>query len=182
MAKAQHTPDARILVGIDISKNRHEVLMFVPGRMRRRRITVLNTADKYQRLIAVLRGFELPAHARGTAQQLGQERSEGCAGHPAHVADRRGPGLPRSSGGTTSSTARGKSCPSECANGHMGCYERTHHARVDAPCCESIAPVAEQREVSSSAMRWWPMAAVHHLSRRRSCIARRCPVARRRRP
>jgi hypothetical protein len=32
MAKAQHTADARILVGIDISKNRHEVLTAVPGR------------------------------------------------------------------------------------------------------------------------------------------------------
>ena len=60
MAKAQHTPDARILVGIDISKNRHEVLIFVPGKMRRRRMTVLNTADNYHRLIAVLRGFEMP--------------------------------------------------------------------------------------------------------------------------
>jgi hypothetical protein len=60
MAKAKHTTDARILVGIDISKNRHEVLIDVPGKTRRRRMTVLNTADDYQRLIAVLRGFELP--------------------------------------------------------------------------------------------------------------------------
>jgi transposase len=60
MAKAKHTTDACILVGIDISKNRHEVLIDMPGKMRRRRMTVLNAADDYQRLIAALRGFELP--------------------------------------------------------------------------------------------------------------------------
>jgi len=60
MAKAQHTAHTRILVGIDISKNRHEVLIAVPDKTRRRRMTVLNTADDYQRLIALLRGFEMP--------------------------------------------------------------------------------------------------------------------------
>lgn len=60
MAKAEHTSDARVLVGIDISKNRHEVLIAVPGKARRRRMTVLNTADDYRRLIDVLRGFEQP--------------------------------------------------------------------------------------------------------------------------
>ena len=33
MAMAQHTTDARVLVGIDISKNRHEVLIAAPGGM-----------------------------------------------------------------------------------------------------------------------------------------------------
>ena len=60
MAKAEHTVDACILVGIDISKNRHEVLIAVPGKTRRRRMTVLNTSEDYQRLIALLRGFEMP--------------------------------------------------------------------------------------------------------------------------
>src|SRR3954471_15733026 len=60
MAMAQHTTDARVLVGIDISKNRHEVLIAVPGKTRSRRMTVLNIADDFHRLIAVLRGFELP--------------------------------------------------------------------------------------------------------------------------
>ena len=36
MAKVQHTSDARVLVGIDISKHRHEVLIAVPGKTRRR--------------------------------------------------------------------------------------------------------------------------------------------------
>lgn len=37
MAKFGHTSDARVLVGIDIPKTRHEVLIAVPGRQRRRR-------------------------------------------------------------------------------------------------------------------------------------------------
>ena len=45
MTKANHMPDARVLVGVDISKNRHDVLIAVPGRTRRRRLTVLNTAE-----------------------------------------------------------------------------------------------------------------------------------------
>jgi transposase len=60
MTKAKTTTDTRLLVGIDISKNRHEVLIGVPGKARRRRMTVLNTADDYQRLIDVLRGFGSP--------------------------------------------------------------------------------------------------------------------------
>lgn len=60
MAKAEHTSDARVMVGIDTSKNRHEVMIAVPGKARRRRMTVLNTADDYRRLIDVLRGFEQP--------------------------------------------------------------------------------------------------------------------------
>ena len=60
LAKAEHTSDARVLVGIDVSKNRHEVLIAVPGKARRRRMTVLNTVDDYLRLIDVRRGFEKP--------------------------------------------------------------------------------------------------------------------------
>lgn len=32
MAKIEHTADARVLVGIDVSKHRHEVLISVPAR------------------------------------------------------------------------------------------------------------------------------------------------------
>ena len=32
MAKVEHTSDARVLVGIDISKHRHQVLIAVPGK------------------------------------------------------------------------------------------------------------------------------------------------------
>ncbi|SOC21819.1 hypothetical protein SAMN05877831_12512 [Rhodobacter maris] len=31
MTKVEHTSDARVLVGIDISKTRHEVLIKIPG-------------------------------------------------------------------------------------------------------------------------------------------------------
>ena len=41
MAESNITMDARVLVGIDISKHRHEVLIAVPGKPRRRRMTVL---------------------------------------------------------------------------------------------------------------------------------------------
>jgi len=60
MAKIEHNQDARVLVGIDISKNRHEVLIAAPGKTRRRRMTVLNTAEDYRRLIDFLQSFERP--------------------------------------------------------------------------------------------------------------------------
>lgn len=60
MATAKHMKDARVLVGIDISKRRHDVLIAVPGKTRRRRLTVLNTAEDYERLIGTLRSFGLP--------------------------------------------------------------------------------------------------------------------------
>lgn len=60
MTKARDTTGARILVGINVSKHCHEVLIAVPGKARRGRMTVLNTAADYQRLIEALRGFELP--------------------------------------------------------------------------------------------------------------------------
>ena len=44
---AQTTP---VLVAIDISKVRHEVLIAVPGKKHRRRLTVLNQLDDFNRL------------------------------------------------------------------------------------------------------------------------------------
>ncbi len=38
-----------VLVAIDIAKARHEVLISVPGRKRRRRLTVLNQLDDFNR-------------------------------------------------------------------------------------------------------------------------------------
>jgi len=60
MAKIGDNHDARVLVGVDISKHRHEVLIAVPGKTRRRRMTILNTAEDYRRLIDLLRSFESP--------------------------------------------------------------------------------------------------------------------------
>ncbi|OCX66842.1 hypothetical protein BFP70_03960 [Thioclava sp. SK-1] len=60
MAKVEHTADARVLVGIDISKHRHEVLIAVPGKMRRRRLTITNSTDDFMQLIAILLEYSLP--------------------------------------------------------------------------------------------------------------------------
>lgn len=40
-----------VLVAIDIAKARHEVLIAVPGKKRRRRLTVLNELADFTRLI-----------------------------------------------------------------------------------------------------------------------------------
>jgi hypothetical protein len=49
-----------VLVGIDIAKHRHEVLIEAPGRTRRRRLTILNAKDDFERLVATLRGAGCP--------------------------------------------------------------------------------------------------------------------------
>ena len=60
MTKIEHTSDTRVLVGIDISKHRHEVLIAVPGKTRRRRMTITNSTDDFMRLITILREYGLP--------------------------------------------------------------------------------------------------------------------------
>lgn len=60
MTKVQHTADAPVLVGIDISKHRHEVLIAAPGKRRRRRLTITNTVDDIDRLIALLGDYNSP--------------------------------------------------------------------------------------------------------------------------
>ena len=54
---AQNPP---VLVAIDIAKARHEVLIAVPGKKRRRRLTVLNQLADFSRLIATLRDYGYP--------------------------------------------------------------------------------------------------------------------------
>ncbi len=41
------------MVAIDIAKARHEVLIAIPGKTRRRSLTVLNQLDDFNRLIAL---------------------------------------------------------------------------------------------------------------------------------
>jgi transposase len=60
MARVEHTSDARVLVGIDISKHRHEVLIAVPGKTRRRRMTITNSTNDFMRLIGILREYDVP--------------------------------------------------------------------------------------------------------------------------
>jgi len=57
MSIAQAEP---VLVAIDISKARHEVLIAVPGKKRRRRLTVLNQLDDFIRLTAALSEYGHP--------------------------------------------------------------------------------------------------------------------------
>lgn len=60
MAKIERTSDAHVLVGIDISKHRHEVLIAAPGKQRRRKLTITNALEDFRRLIAILSDFGLP--------------------------------------------------------------------------------------------------------------------------
>ena len=55
---AQNTP---VLVAVDIAKARHEVLIAVPGKKRRRRLTVLNELADFTRLIAATTGLWPPS-------------------------------------------------------------------------------------------------------------------------
>jgi len=55
-----HTNPATLLVAIDISKHRHEVLIGIPGKKRRRRMTVTNTLEDFRRLSAALASYDLP--------------------------------------------------------------------------------------------------------------------------
>ncbi len=58
---AQHpTRSDAVLVGVDIAKHRHEVLIAAPGKARRRRLTVLNTRAEFDRLVALLAEYDLP--------------------------------------------------------------------------------------------------------------------------
>ncbi len=57
---ATHSLAPTLLVAIDISKHRHEVLICIPGKTRRRRLTILNTLEDFRRLSATLGSYGLP--------------------------------------------------------------------------------------------------------------------------
>lgn len=59
MTGIQHT-SAMVLVAIDISKHRHEVLIAAPGRKRRRRLTIQNKREDFDRLTELLQGYGQP--------------------------------------------------------------------------------------------------------------------------
>ena len=60
MTKIIIARDAPVLVAIDIAKARHEVLIAIPDKKRRRRLTVLNELADFNRLIAALRSYGCP--------------------------------------------------------------------------------------------------------------------------
>ena len=53
--QSQSYDGCTVLIGIDISKSRHKMLIAVPGKLRRGKMTVPNTAADYQRVIDHLR-------------------------------------------------------------------------------------------------------------------------------
>jgi len=59
MTVIQFNPST-LLVAIDISKHRHEVLIGIPGKKRRRRLTITNTLADFERLALLLAGYDLP--------------------------------------------------------------------------------------------------------------------------
>lgn len=60
MTTDQATRTEPVLVGIDIAKNRHEVLIGIPGRKRRRRVTITNTRADFDRLTTLLLEYGSP--------------------------------------------------------------------------------------------------------------------------
>lgn len=56
---ATHSIPPTLLVAIDIFKYRHEVLIGIPGKTRRRRMTIMNTREDFQRLSATLASYGL---------------------------------------------------------------------------------------------------------------------------
>ena len=57
MTEMTIVPDAPVLVAIDIAKARHEVLIAVPDKKRRRRLTVLNSLADFNRLVTALKEY-----------------------------------------------------------------------------------------------------------------------------
>ena len=57
---ATHSIAPTLFAAIDISKHRHEVLISIPGKKRRRRISILNTLEDFQRLSTALADYGLP--------------------------------------------------------------------------------------------------------------------------
>jgi transposase len=63
MTNREPTPPDAILVAIDVSKLRNDVLIETPGKLRRRRLTVLNTRSEHDRFVDLLRETGLPVIA-----------------------------------------------------------------------------------------------------------------------
>lgn len=60
LTSAKPTSVSPLLVAIDISKHRHEVLVSLPGKVRRRRLSIGNTLEDFQRLAVLLGQYGRP--------------------------------------------------------------------------------------------------------------------------
>ena len=76
-----HSIASTVLVSIDISKHRHEVLIGIPVKKRRRQLTIKYTLEEFQRLTTALASYGLPTqigfeatgnYLRVLAHHLGQ--------------------------------------------------------------------------------------------------------------
>lgn len=63
MTLREPTPPEAVLVAIDVSKLRNDVLIEVPGKTRRRRLVVPNTKSEHERFVDLLRGLDKPVIA-----------------------------------------------------------------------------------------------------------------------
>ena len=79
MTRMKLAPTDSALVAIDVSKNRNDVLIEVPGRTRRRRLVVPNTRGEHDHFIATLNGLGYPviAHTAWPAGSSLRDRRSG---------------------------------------------------------------------------------------------------------
>lgn len=63
MTRQEPTPPNAVLVAIDVSKLRNDILIEIPGKMRRRRLVVPNTKPEHDRLVDLLHSFGQPVVA-----------------------------------------------------------------------------------------------------------------------
>lgn len=76
-----YTAVSTLLVTIDISKHRHEVLIGVPGKKRHRRLTITNTLDEFRHLAAVLMDYGQPVPVRSQTGPSRVPHPEPCHRH-----------------------------------------------------------------------------------------------------
>lgn len=60
MTFSHSTRDEVVRVAIDISKQRHDILIAIPGKKRRQRMTIRNNKEDFERLGARLLSFDFP--------------------------------------------------------------------------------------------------------------------------
>jgi len=60
MTNSDFTRDRAVRVAIDISKYRHDILIAIPGKKRRQRMTIRNTKEDFERFGARLLSYDVP--------------------------------------------------------------------------------------------------------------------------